>query len=209
MKRVFLVSCLWFKGQRESVFLKEALEKRGIETRIVVWEDSTVDWSSADLAISRTTSSYLYDPQKFLKWAEKVEETTTIWNSSKVMRWNHHKRYIIELQDKGINVPETILIPENTDEPFETILDEIPWDDFVIKPCISAGSCGLKRFNKDSPDLESHFYSVNRDGYKIDYPGLGMLSFGSTDTLVQPFLPARANLGKLHYSILETSFLTV
>ena len=94
MKHVFLVSCLWFKGQRESVFLKEALEKRGINTSIVVWEDTTVDWSIADLAISRTTSSYLYDPQNFLEWAEKVEETTTLWNSSKVMRWNIARAHV-------------------------------------------------------------------------------------------------------------------
>jgi glutathione synthase/RimK-type ligase-like ATP-grasp enzyme len=190
MKRVFLVSCYLLKDEdRESIFLKEALDNRGIETSIVYWEDPEIDWSEADLSISRTTSSYLFNPEKFFNWAKQVEETSTLWNPSHVMNWNHHKRYIMELQEKGIPVPETILIPQNTDKPFETILDEIPWEDFVVKPCIGAGSVGLERFNKDSPDLKQHFMNLNRYGFHIDYPRLGRLDLLPCDTLVQPYLP--------------------
>jgi glutathione synthase/RimK-type ligase-like ATP-grasp enzyme len=189
MKRVFLVSCFLLKDEdRESIILKEALNKRRIETSIVYWEDPDIDWSEADLTISRTTSSYLFDHENFLNWAKKVEKTSTLWNPSQVMEWNHHKRYIMELQENGIPVPDTILIPQDTDKPFKTILEEIPWDKFVLKPCIGAGSGGLKRFSKDSPDLESHFMNLNRNGFHIDYPGLGRLDFIQCDTLVQPYL---------------------
>jgi glutathione synthase/RimK-type ligase-like ATP-grasp enzyme len=189
MKYVFLVSCLLLKNEKESIFLKEALGKRGIDANIVRWEDPDIDWSDADLVISRTTSSYLFDLENFFRWTEKVEETTTLWNSSRVMKWNHHKRYIMELQEKGIPVPETILIHQNTGKPFKKILDEIPWADFVLKPCIGAGSCGLKRFQKDSHDLETHYLNLNRYGFQIEYPGLGSLDFTPCDTLVQPYLP--------------------
>ena len=189
MGKVFLVSCELLKGEKESVFLKEALERRGIETQIELYENTGVNWSDADLVISRTTSGYLFDIQGFFNWAEKVEKVTTLWNSSRVMKWNHHKRYIMELQSNGIPVPETILIPQNTEKPFKTILNEIPWEDFVLKPCIGAGSCGLKRFNKDSPELENHFMNLNRIGFTVDYPGLGKLDFTPCDTLAQPFIP--------------------
>ena len=177
------------KEEKESIFLKQALERRGIKTRFVLWEDTEIDWSEPELTISRTTSSYLFATEQFFNWAEEVEKKSTLWNSSHVMMWNHHKRYIMELQEKGIPVPETILIPQNTDKSLDTILDEIPWDDFVIKPCIGAGSCGLKRFTKDSHDLEPHLLSLNRHGFYFDYPGLGRLDFGPSDTLVQPYLP--------------------
>jgi glutathione synthase/RimK-type ligase-like ATP-grasp enzyme len=189
MKQVFLVSCYLLRDEdRESIFLKEALEKRGIESSIVYWEDTQVDWPTADLSISRTTSSYLFNPDKFFKWANKVEETSTLWNPSIIMEWNHHKRYIMELQELGIPVPETILIPKNTDKPFENILNEIPWDDFVLKPCIGAGSIGLERFTRNSSNLKEHFMNLNRNGFYTIYPRLGRLDFQPCDTLVQPYL---------------------
>ena len=117
MNCVFLVSCELLKGEKESIFLKEALERRGMETQIVLYEDTEVNWSDADLVISRTTSGYLFDVEGFFNWAEKVEKVTTLWNISSVMKWNHHKRYIMELQSKGIPIPETILIPQNTEKP--------------------------------------------------------------------------------------------
>lgn len=188
MKKVFLVSCIEIGDlDTESIFLKEALNRRGIESSIENWNDPTINWGEADLSISRTTSSYLFNPVKFLDWARNVEESSTLWNPSQVMEWNHHKRYIMELQEKGIPIPETILIPKNSDQPISKILEEVPWDEFVLKPCIGAGSSGLRRFTKESPDLEAHFRNLNKHGYKQVF-SFGEMDFIPCDTLVQPYL---------------------
>ncbi|TFH14246.1 hypothetical protein E4H04_10575 [Candidatus Bathyarchaeota archaeon] len=132
MKRVFLVSSTEMEEANldsENSFLIEALDKRGIQASIKHWNVPEVKWSEADLVISRNTSTYIWDPEKFMKWARKVEENTPLWNSSQAMEWSHHKRYLIELQQHGIPMPETMLIKQNTEQTMKEIKEIIPWDD--------------------------------------------------------------------------------
>lgn len=196
MGTVFLVSSLdLIHADTESVYLHEALTKRGFKSKIVCWDDPDIEWEKANLVISRTTSTYFSDPPSFLKWAQRVEETSTLWNTSPVMEWNHHKRYLMQLQKNGVPMPETILIPQNTDKPMDSILELVPWDDFVMKPCIAAGSGGLRRFSKDSPGLETHFRNLNKHGFKQVY-SFGEYEFIPCDTLVQPYIPEIIEYGE-------------
>jgi len=186
---VFLVSSIdLIHADTESIYLNEELKKRGIKSKIECWDNPKVNWGEADLAISRTTSTYFNNPEKFLKWTRKVEETSTLWNPSPVVEWNYHKRYLMQLQKQGIPMPETILIPQNTEQSIDSILEQIPWENFVIKPCIGAGSGGLRRFSKDSSDLETHFRNLNKHGFKQVYY-FGEYAYVPSDTLVQPFIP--------------------
>ena len=108
MGTVFLVSSLdLIHADTESVYLHEALTKRGFKSKIVCWDDPDIEWEKANLVISRTTSTYFSDPPSFLKWAQRVEETSTLWNTSPVMEWNHHKRYLMQLQKNGVPVYPT------------------------------------------------------------------------------------------------------
>lgn len=188
MKTIFLVSSLGLiHADTESIFLDEALKKRGYKSKLVCWDDPEVKWEQADLVISRTTSTYFNDPPRFLKWAKKVEKISTLWNQSKVIEWNINKRYLMELQKKEIPMPETILIPQDTEQSMESILELVPWDDFVLKPCIGAGSGGLRRFNKYSADLETHFRNLNKYGFTQEYY-FGEYPFVPSDTIIQPYL---------------------
>jgi len=195
---VFLVSSTDFViHDHETAYIKKALNKRGFKASINNWDDPKVDWSQSDLTISRGTSTYIWrgNTQKFLEWSRQVEEKSTLWNPSHLMEWNHHKKYLIELQKHGIPMPETILIPQNIDQSMKEILDTIPWNDFIIKPCIGAGSCGLRRFTKESPDLETHFKKLNKYGYKQVY-SFGEPEFNPCDTLVQPYVPEVTSSGE-------------
>ena len=169
MSDVYLVSCDLIeelKLDTETALLKEALGKRGIITKLVTWEDNSVKWGETTLAINRVVASYMFDPEKFIEWSRNVEQNTTLWNSSKVIEWNIHKQYLIELSDSGVPVPDLHLIPKNTSKKMADILDEFPFDDFVLKPCVSNGSIGLRRFQPDSIELESHFRNLTVNGYK-------------------------------------------
>jgi glutathione synthase/RimK-type ligase-like ATP-grasp enzyme len=189
LKTVYLVSSLdLIHADEENIYLETALKKRGFNSKIVCWDDTTIEWNKADLVISRMTGTYFKDPQRFLKWAGKVDKTTKLWNPYPIIEWNIHKSYLIELQKKGIPIPETILIPQNTEQSFESILEMIPWDDFIVKPCIAAGSGGLRRFTKDSPDFETHLWNLNKHGF-VQVFIFGNLEFIPSDTLIQQFIP--------------------
>jgi glutathione synthase/RimK-type ligase-like ATP-grasp enzyme len=185
-----------FDLEAESIYLKDVLNKRGINASIQNWDVPSVDWSKADLVISRHTSAYMWDPEAFMTWAKQVEETTTLWNTSPAMEWSHHKRYLIELQQNGIPMPETLLIPKNSKKPMSEVLDEIPWDDFVLKPTIGAGSCGLKRFTKESSDFEEHLRNLNKHGFKQEFP-FGEYEFLPCDTLIQQYVPEISKNGEI------------
>jgi glutathione synthase/RimK-type ligase-like ATP-grasp enzyme len=194
---VFLVSC-WEAGEveTESIIIKEALTKRGIESSIVFWDDPKVNWGDATLVICRTPGSYVLKPEKFIEWAKTAEETSALWNPSPVIEWNYHKRYLLELQENGIPMPETILIPQNTEQSMNGVLESIPWDDFIIKPCISGGSAGLLRFTTDSSELEAHFRNLNRHGFRQTF-SFGEFDFPPCDTLIQPYLPEITENGEV------------
>lgn len=179
----------------ESVILMKDLEKKGIDSSLEDWDDPETKWGESSLAINRTTTNYVFDPRKYLEWARRVEEVTTLWNPSEVLKWNYHKRYILELQDAGVPVPETILIEQNADKPLNQMLEAVEWDEFVLKPCIGAGSMGLKRFTKDSPDLEHHFRNLNQKGYSQIFP-FGEVSYDPCDILIQPFLTEITEVGE-------------
>jgi glutathione synthase/RimK-type ligase-like ATP-grasp enzyme len=199
LKQVFLVSSTEMAESNldtENSYLIDALEKLGIKASIQHWNLPEVRWSEANLVISRNTSTYIWYPDRFLTWARKVEETTPLWNSSQAMDWSHHKRYLIELQKNGVPVPETILIAQNTEKSMEEILNSVPWDEFVLKPSIGAGSCGLKRFTRNSPNLETHFRNLNKNGFTHKFP-FGEFEYIPCDTLIQPFIPEITKKGEL------------
>ena len=180
----------------ESIILKEALTKREIESSIVNWDDPKVNWGEATLVICRTPGSYVLKPEKFIDWAKTVEETSTLWNPSPVIEWNYHKRYLLKLQEQEIPMPETTIILQNTEQSMNEILETIPWDDFILKPCISGGSAGLKRFSKESPDLETHFRNLNKHGFSEAF-SFGEFDFLPCDTLVQPYIPEVTENGEI------------
>lgn len=193
MSDVLLVSCDLIeelKLDTETVLLEKVLEKRGIQTRLVTWENQSIQWNEAPLAINRVVSSYMFNPDKFVDWSKKVEKHTTLWNSSPVIEWNIHKKYLLKLIDSGIPVPETKYIPQTTQETISEILDEFPFNDFVLKPCICNGSIGLKRFQKDSADLETHYNNLITHGYKQDFEFTDdIFEYSPGDILIQRYVP--------------------
>ena len=201
MVDVFLVSCDFIEElgiDTETSILREALERRGIKTSLVTWEDESVDWGEAALAVNRIVTTYMFLPGEFLGWAKKVEKTTPLWNPSPVLEWNIHKKYLLELQEKGVSVPETMLIEQNTDHTIEEILDAVPWDDVVLKSSVGEGSAGLRRFKKDSPDLEEHFWRLNRDGYQQVYDFSDrVFEYPARDTLIQRYVPEIMTRGEV------------
>jgi hypothetical protein len=106
------------------------------ETR--AWDDPTVDWSRARAAILRSTWNYVARYPAFMAWAERCAAVTRLWNPLPVIRWNSHKRYLLELAAAGIPVVPTHLAAQGTTVSLAEVAAS--WPEVVIKPAISAGS---------------------------------------------------------------------
>jgi glutathione synthase/RimK-type ligase-like ATP-grasp enzyme len=189
MKVCFVTGTVYALVDKETSYLMEALKKRNIASAVEAWDLPDVDWGKYDLAINRTTSNYMLKPQEYVDWAYKTQKKTTLWNSAKVIEWNHNKRYLLELEQAGIAIPPTRFISKNSGEPLNHYLLGTHWEETLIKAAVTAGSFGMKRFREVTPEAEAHFRALNRDGYVQVAPDSTRYDCIPGDTILQEFQP--------------------
>lgn len=125
--------------------LLAALRTRGVEARMVAWNDPDADWDEAIPTVIRSTWDYIHDLPRFLAWAERTERAAPLWNSARIVSWNAHKSYLGELARAGHAVVPTEFVARGSKTNLLSILDTRGWNDVVVKPAVSAGSFGTVR----------------------------------------------------------------
>jgi glutathione synthase/RimK-type ligase-like ATP-grasp enzyme len=116
--------------------LLDALAAAGIPARLLAWDDDAVDWDAPGLTVIRSTWNYYLRPGAFLAWA--LQRGDKLVNAPAIVRWNHHKRYLADLEAWGIPVVPTLWVDRHGS--VGESLAERGWTDIVVKPAISAGS---------------------------------------------------------------------
>jgi glutathione synthase/RimK-type ligase-like ATP-grasp enzyme len=180
--RVFLATCRRLpEPDPDQDLLLAALQERGLVARMAAWDDSAVSWAEADLVVLRSTWDYYSSPVEFLAWAEWASGVSRLLNPVEVVRWNHHKRYLLELERGGVRVVPTALLPRGARTSLLEIMGVRRWSDVVVKPAISASSFRTARFDRQSVALgNEHLASIVAVG----------------DALVQEYLPSVERYGE-------------
>jgi len=124
-----LIALVTWSGLRELAaddrLLRGELLARGNDVRAVVWDDAAVDWNAFDAVIVRSTWDYHKRVDEFRAWIDRVGAAgARLWNPPALLRWNIHKRYLVDLAARGVNVVPTLLIPQGSRA--------------VMKPAVSA-----------------------------------------------------------------------
>jgi glutathione synthase/RimK-type ligase-like ATP-grasp enzyme len=142
MTTIALATAISAAGLDEDLHpLQDACHAAGLRADIVAWDDPTVSWRRFDAVLLRSTWDYTQRLPAFLAWCERVAHGGTLLNPLDVVRWNTDKHYLGELAARGVPV-----IPSHYIEP-RGDADAFPaFDEFVVKPCVGAGSRGAKRF---------------------------------------------------------------
>jgi len=116
-----------------------ALEARGVDVHVEVWDDPSVQWETYELVVVRSTWDYHDRRDDFLRWAASAPR---VLNPLASLVWNTDKTYLRELSARGIPCVATTWMEPGTDS--EAL--ELPGGEVVIKPAISAGSNNTERF---------------------------------------------------------------
>jgi glutathione synthase/RimK-type ligase-like ATP-grasp enzyme len=124
----------------EDNILIEAIQKQGLNARRVAWDDSTFDWSKTSLAVIRATWDYFHRIDEFKKWLLKVKEQTTLVNPYSTINWNLDKRYLRDLSNRDVNIPETQFIEQGDKRSLSNICTQTGWNKWVLKPAISGAA---------------------------------------------------------------------
>jgi len=151
-----------------------ALRERGVRAEVLAWDEPDARFERARLTVIRSTWNYHRAPEQFARWLSAVAEQTEMLNPPDVVRWNMHKRYLLELSACGLPVLPTEIVRAAEARALTSILAARGWQDVVIKPAVSAGSRLTQRFaSSELPAAEAHLRAIT----------------ASEDALVQPYIP--------------------
>jgi glutathione synthase/RimK-type ligase-like ATP-grasp enzyme len=145
----------------EDRLLKVALEQKGLKAHRTYWDNPDFDWTRTRYAIFRTTWDYFDRIEEFMPWLEKTAELTQFINPISLLKWNMDKHYLRDLQQNGIEIPDTIFIEKGEKRALSEISKDKIWTEFILKPAISGAARHTYRFSKEEiGKYESIFTSL-------------------------------------------------
>ena len=125
-----------------------ACAELGIEVETLSWR-ADVDWSAYDAVIVRSTWDYQRHAAAFLDVLARIEGATRLANARELMRWNLDKRYLAELEARGVPIVPTEFGEGMTTEALDARLADMTRE-CVIKPAVSAGAERTYRVTPDA-----------------------------------------------------------
>lgn len=170
--------------------LVAALHARGVVVSHPAWDGGDAPFLDADLTVIRSTWDYTRKAAAFVHWAARIDAGSggRLCNPARVVQWNHHKRYLLSLAERGADIVPTLYLPAGSRLELERAVKDAGWLDGVVgKPAVSAGS-------RDS-------IQVPPTGLAAAQPWFDAM-LATRDLLVQPFVPGIAE-GELSLIYLE------
>ncbi len=154
-----------------------ALAQADVPARMLAWDDDEASWDDAAVTVIRSTWNYHRRPGPFLAWALRRGERLV--NPSRIVRWNHHKRYLRDLEAGGLPIVPTLWLDRAQSSPIAELVAERGWRDVVAKPAVSAGS----------------YRTTRLQGPPFDASVLGEL-VADGDAMVQPYVASVESYGE-------------
>lgn len=129
--------------------LLDALRARGIAARMAAWNDPAERWDEPVPTVLRSTWDYIHDEPRFRAWVERAQRAAPLWNPASVVIANLHKRYLVDLELRGVPVIPTVVLERGARTSLAAIAAERDWGDVVVKPAVGAGSFATERFTSE------------------------------------------------------------
>src|SRR5688572_25364981 len=114
------------------------LRALGIDARAVVWSDPAADWTQFDVVVIRSCWDYHLRADEFRRWVNSLRRP--LFNPPDIVRWNMHKSYLVDLQERRVRIPRTQILREAGTIDFEGSI--------IVKPAVSASAYETHRFGR-------------------------------------------------------------
>jgi glutathione synthase/RimK-type ligase-like ATP-grasp enzyme len=154
----------------------------GVNAEPVVWSRGDVDWAAYDGLFIRSTWDYFERIDEWRAWLDTIERVgARLYNPPALVRWNLDKRYLAELQGRGVQIVPTRFIDAGARVDLAALMRETGWTEAVLKPAVSGGAKRTHRF-------------VAAEATTLQPVLDGILA--GTGVLVQPFIDEIARVGE-------------
>ena len=169
----------------DDYLLSLALKSKGYQIEEPSWR-AQLDWSKFDAVIIRETWDYHLHINEFLPVLKMIEASgTKLLNPLNIVEWNSDKRYLKELESKGVKIVPTIFLDQlnviDLDKGFDVFGDKL-----IVKPVISANS--LNTIITEEGDTEA------------------LNVFMDEPCMIQPFLESIHSVGEYSLYFFEGNF---
>jgi glutathione synthase/RimK-type ligase-like ATP-grasp enzyme len=170
----------------------DELRAQGHTVVAAPWDAPDVRWGEFDAIVLRTTWNYHRAFETFSEWLDRLEgQNARIFNPLAMVRWNAHKRYLLELRDGGVAIPGTVLVDRGDARSLRNALDQQGWRSAVVKPAFGASADGIFLASIDDADeLQRSFEALLAGG----------------DVLIQELIPEIRTEGELSLMFFDGRF---
>ncbi|XP_069705571.1 cycloserine biosynthesis protein DcsG-like [Periplaneta americana] len=93
------------------VAIQGKMSDAGFECDVQDWDDPHVRWSQYSMIILTSLVDYVEQAEEFLLWVKNLEASQNpcrLRNNPRMIRWNCNKKYLLDLESRGIRIPVTI-----------------------------------------------------------------------------------------------------
>lgn len=152
----------------------DSLAALGWHVEMVSWRQTAVPWREFDAVIIRTTWDYQNDSKAYLSVLEAISHATHLENDISLVRWNMHKSYLRDLEQRGIGIVPTLWMWEFSAKRLEELFAVLNCKELIIKPVIGANADDTFRLSDETGKVQVDQVEA---------------AFGSKPFMVQPFMP--------------------
>jgi glutathione synthase/RimK-type ligase-like ATP-grasp enzyme len=179
--RIAIATCADYADLKvDDELLREALEARGVEAAMVIWDRGETDLGGFDACLIRSTWDYHEKHPEFLAWTRQVEAAMPLWNGAATVEWNSNKTYLRELAEGGVRIVPTVWVERGERPDLNEVLAARGWEEAVVKPVVDLGARNLSRVRADAAGREALSRILDRH-----------------DAMIQPFLPSLEEQGEV------------
>ncbi|MEX2532693.1 MAG: hypothetical protein WD360_01870 [Nitriliruptoraceae bacterium] len=162
-----------------------ALKARDIDVAFPAWDDDSLDWGMFAAAVVRTTWDYQHTRDRFVDVLDTIAVSTQLINPAPLIRWNTHKNYLVDLEDQGVPVIQTVVVPRASNITLDVLAATHNFHQVVIKPAVGAGGRDVIHGSVTAPSLAQQFDVMNQHEDVIVQPYLETVtSHGETSLIV-------------------------
>ncbi|SET90878.1 ATP-grasp domain-containing protein [Hymenobacter actinosclerus] len=158
----------------EDALLTRYLRAQGHDVEPRIWSNPAVEWNRYDVVLLKSPWDYFDRVEEFMHWLDVLERAQVrLLNPVSVVRWNANKRYLLEMEQAGVRIVPTRLLPRGEAVDAAALLEEMGQEQIVVKPAVSGGA--------------KNTFIIGRHETAVRQPQLTEL-VAYEDFLAQPFL---------------------
>jgi hypothetical protein len=118
----------------------EPMARRGWQVEEIPWRKA-IDWNEFKMVVIRSPWDYQQDWETFLTVLTQIDRSrATLQNSLHTVRWNIHKSYLRDLQQRGVPIVPTLWFDRLTSERLERTFSHFASPHIVVKPTVGANA---------------------------------------------------------------------